>query len=84
MTQLYSELNKSKDLEKLVSGVDITPTMYNNAVDKYQALGKFFEENGIECDIYPQGSFALGTVVRPLKTGKQSDYDLDFICLVKK
>ena len=83
MTQLYSELNKSKDLEKLVSGVDITPTMYNNAVDKYQALGKFFEENGIECDIYPQGSFALGTVVRPLKTGKQSDYDLDFICLVK-
>ena len=48
MTQLYSELNKSKDLEKLVSGVDITPTMYNNAVDKYQALGKFFEENGFE------------------------------------
>ena len=83
MSQLHDKLNKSQDLEKLVSGIDITPTMYNNAVNKYQALGKFFEENGVECDIYPQGSFALGTVIRPLKTGKESDYDLDFICLVK-
>ncbi len=30
--------------------------------------------------IYPQGSFRLGTVVRPLKEGRDSDYDIDLVC----
>lgn len=75
-------LNKNEDLEKLIAGLDITPTMYKNAENKYKALAYFFEKNGLECDIYPQGSFALGTVIRPFREGKQRDYDLDFICLV--
>lgn len=75
--------NRFSDLENLISGVDITPTMYRNAREKYLSLGKFFKDNNIECDIYPQGSFALGTVIKPLKNGVRSEYDLDFICLLK-
>lgn len=40
------------------------PTLYKNAVEKYQALGHFLNDNGLEAEIYPQGSFAFGTVVR--------------------
>jgi len=33
-----------------------------------------------EPQIYVQGSFRLGTVIRPLKEGKESDYDIDLVC----
>lgn len=75
---------RRKDFNKLITGLDITPTMYKNAIEKYQALAEFFKQNEIDCDIYPQGSFALGTVVRPHKEGEDTAYDLDFICLIKK
>lgn len=30
--------------------------------------------------MYPQGSFAIGTVVRPNVKNPDANYDLDFIC----
>ena len=30
--------------------------------------------------IYTQGSFRLGTVIRPIREGKESDYDIDLVC----
>ena len=30
--------------------------------------------------IYPQGSFRLGTVVRPIRGGVDADYDIDLVC----
>src|SRR5690606_36343670 len=29
---------------------------------------------------YPQGSFRLGTVVRPLRGGVEAEYDIDLVC----
>lgn len=74
---IIDTIKRQKDILKLIHSLDITPTMYKNAVDKYKALTKLLQSNGIECDIYPQGSFATGTMVRPI--GKDS-YDLDVIC----
>ena len=71
------------DMKQLLRMLDITITMYKNAEGKYKAIAKYLQENGLECDIYPQGSFALGTVVRAYKNGKGENYDLDFICLIK-
>lgn len=68
------------DILKLISQLDISPTMHKNAVEKYKALASFLEGCGIEADIYPQGSFAFGTVVRPSCKDSDSNYDLDFIC----
>ncbi|MCS5421998.1 MULTISPECIES: nucleotidyltransferase domain-containing protein [Psychrilyobacter] len=81
---IQNKIKRRKDFNKLITGLDITPTMYKNAIEKYKALAEFFKQNGIDCDIYPQGSFALGTVVKPYKEGKDTAYDLDFICLIKK
>lgn len=71
---------RQKDILKLIEGLDISPTMYKNATDKYKAVGTYLQEQGLNCDIFPQGSFSLGTVVRPYRESKDVDYDLDFIC----
>lgn len=56
--------------------------MFRNAVEKYRAITKFLADCGIEADMYPQGSFAFGTVVRPNAKDPAASYDLDFICQV--
>lgn len=71
---------RQQDILKLIEGLDISPTMYNNATEKYKAVGTYLQNQGLICDIFPQGSFSLGTVVRPYRESKEADYDLDFIC----
>lgn len=72
--------NRMKDLGTLFRNLDISNTMYKNAVDKYNSIASYLETKGIKCDIYPQGSFALGLVTRPFKDGRDVNYDLDVIC----
>lgn len=79
---MENRFNKNEVLENVIRRLDITPTMYKNAEEKYKSLAKYLEEKGLKCDIYPQGSFSLGTVIKPLKEGKRKEYDLDFICVV--
>lgn len=73
---------RQDDVLALFRGLDISPTMYKNAKKKYEALAEVISDNGIPCSIYPQGSFATGTVIRPYKKGKDVDYDLDVVCLI--
>lgn len=73
---------RQRDILKLIEGLDISPTMYKNATEKYKAVGTYMQEQGLVCDIFPQGSFSLGTVVRPYRESKEVDYDLDFICCI--
>lgn len=75
-------MSKSKDLDSILKGIDISPTMYRNAVDKYKAVATCLEKAGFSADIFPQGSFRTGTVARPLIDGVEREYDLDLICLV--
>lgn len=72
--------NKKQDFERLASSMDISPSMYQYAVERYQGMAKFLSESGIEAHFYPQGSFRTGTVVRPLKDGKETDFDIDVVC----
>ncbi|ANU54569.1 nucleotidyltransferase [Acutalibacter muris] len=69
---------------QVIESLDITPTMFDNATDKYQAIAKFLASKGVDADIYPQGSFALGTVVRPVTRTPDAGYDLDLICQLRK
>lgn len=79
---MINRFDRNEILENIIKKLDITPTMYRNAEEKYKTLAKYLGDNGLECDIYPQGSFSLGTIIRPLKEGKRKEYDLDFICVV--
>lgn len=74
--------DRQKDILSVIASLDISPTMYRNAVEKYKAITNFLCDCGIEADMYPQGSFAFGTVVRPSAKDPSASYDLDFICQV--
>lgn len=73
---------RQNDVLKLISRLDISPTMYRNAIEKYEHIATYLQEHGIDAVMYPQGSFALGTVVRPYSKDADRSYDLDFICQV--
>jgi len=72
-------------LENISDQLDIPPSKYIDAVNRYESVGKWltdgeYENSDGQPSIYPQGSFRLGTVVRPLKNNKESDYDIDLVC----
>ena len=71
-------------LEKIAEALDIPPGKYRDAVDHYRAAGQWLESGRYpQCTnvpaIYPQGSFRLGTVVRPIRNGVEADYDIDLV-----
>ena len=68
-------------LDRLLKGIttelDIPPDLYRSAVDRYEKVGRWlaYREEGA-WDVSPQGSFRLGTVVRPIG---RDDYDIDLV-----
>lgn len=82
---MTSELESkvSSLLEGIASQLDISPTKYKQAVDRYTAVSSWIAEGGFEgvedIHFYPQGSFRLGTVTRPIRNGKDDDYDIDLV-----
>ncbi|MGD9725511.1 MAG: nucleotidyltransferase [Gammaproteobacteria bacterium] len=72
-------------LEQVASDLDIPPSKYKQAVERYQSVGAWLERGtypgaaGIPI-ICPQGSFRLGTVTRPIRNGIEAAYDIDLVC----
>ena len=72
-------------LEQVATEIDIPAGKYRDAVDRYLAVGRWLEggENLTRQGtpkIYVQGSFRLGTVVRPIRDGVEASYDIDLVC----
>lgn len=72
--------NKNIILESILDTIDIPPSAYEKAKQRYKDLADWFGRQESKCakytpSIYPQGSFRLGTVIRPL--GPDDEYDLD-------
>lgn len=62
--------------------LDISDTQYEEAVERYQAVGKWLGEGSpplaaLSPIIYPQGSFLLGTVTK--RWGDDDEYDIDLV-----
>ena len=81
MNMNYNKIDKwlQDELEKL----DISPSNYELAVNRYEAVGRVLETKlselyNIDANIYVQGSFMLGTVIKPY--GKDKEYDIDLVC----
>lgn len=68
-------------LTSYASLLDITRKEQEDAIREYDALGNWLVENlkgRAEANVYPQGSFRLGTVVKPADGGGDFDIDLVF------
>lgn len=75
----------TKFLEQVASEIDISPSKYQDAVNRYQAVGRWLDDGSYpefvgELEIYSQGSFRLGTVVRPIRNGIEASFDIDLVC----
>jgi hypothetical protein len=72
-------LNFNSVVEELYKQIDITPTQYELAKSHYEAVAKCLTDGGVASDVYTQGSFAFGTVIRPYKEGRDADFDIDLV-----
>ena len=71
----------SRLLEAIAEALDISENHYMQAVERYESIGKWLEREKsiVACyspEIYPQGSFLLGTVTRPISGSEEYDIDL--------
>ena len=77
-------LNRENILEGVIASLDISPTDFETARRRYLAVANWLEageyESGDSTDIYLQGSFRLGTVIRPYRNSQNADYDIDQVC----
>lgn len=75
----YSKESINDMLSRVVRDLDISEEMFQKAKNEYNSLGNWIEkQTNYEISIYPQGSFALGTVIKPISG--DDDYDLDLVC----
>lgn len=74
---------RKKDIKKIIKGLDITPSMFKNAEDKYKNIAKYLNDKGLNVDISLQGSFAIGTATKPYSNGEDIEYDVDAVCIFK-
>ena len=80
---MISERGRQLDnlLDSAIASFDIPDSMYELAVRRYEDVGRCLsvcaERRGTTGDVYPQGSFRLGTVVRPI--GPKDQYDIDMV-----
>ena len=77
---MYTKDQLNEMYKTLGKNIDISDELFEDAVKEYQNLGRWLDRNTPEysLSVYPQGSFALGTVVKPLT--EKNDYDLDLVC----
>lgn len=86
MNQHNSHTRLNRTLSNLADEIDVPPSRYREAAERYEAVGTWLGADGSELaryqpSIYPQGSFALGTAVKPLG---DEEYDVDAVCLLKR
>lgn len=70
-------------LEDLAAALQIPDSLYEEAEQRYRSVSTWLsraesELSSLNPAVYPQGSFALGTVNKP--TSDEEEYDVDMVC----
>ena len=76
-------------LSAIAQSLDISDSLFKDAEKKYRAVGSWLGEGNsplatFSPEIYPQGSFLLGTVTKPLSDKDEYDIDVVFKLAVSK
>lgn len=80
-------LTKQELVEELLAELDVSPDAYQKAKSRYDSLSEWLagatsESRHYSPHVYPQGSFRLGTVIKPIDPN--GDFDLDLGCRLRK
>lgn len=79
-------MKNSAALEQMIDALDLPDEAYEKAKARYDDLGAWFEREESKCSvhsphIFAQGSFRLGTAIKPLSN--EEEYDLDLACKLR-
>lgn len=82
MTQLVT---REQALLAAAKKLDISPSKYKQAIERFSSMKLHLEQGNYPganqiSEVYLQGSFKLGTEIRPFKNSKNADYDIDLVC----
>jgi len=79
-------VDRTKILESMIEVLDLPPSAYEKAKNRYESLGDWFGRNEsilkeYDPHVFSQGSFRLGTAIRPFHS--EEEYDLDLACKLR-
>ena len=78
------EATKEQRLAEIAEHLDISPSDFRRAQNRFRAVKDWLAggnyTSGWTPDTYLQGSFRLGTVVRPYRGDTDRDFDIDQVC----
>ncbi len=74
-------------IDNMVKLLELPDSAYDKTRKRYEDLGEWFDRDesavsGNNPHIFPQGSFRLGTAIRPLD--ESEEYDLDLACKLRE
>ena len=78
-------ITREDALQGLASKLGISPSKYEEAKKRFESMKTYLVNNlrsdtGNSPQVYLQGSFRLGTEIRPYRECRDSDYDIDIVC----
>ena len=78
-------ITREETLLQAAKKLDIPPSKYKEARTRFRAMDNYLSDGNYAGatpppDIYLQGSFKLGTEIRPYKNSNDADYDIDMVC----
>ena len=79
---MENKQNIDKMYRKIAAEIEISETEAENAKKSYEAVGRFLNNKIEQYDvkIFPQGSFRLGTVIKPISD--KDEYDIDLVVTI--
>lgn len=79
---MENKQNIDRMYRKIAAEIEISSTEAEKAKESYEAVGKFLNNNIKQYDIrvFPQGSFRLGTVIKPISD--KDEYDIDLVATI--
>ncbi|HWB26303.1 MAG TPA: nucleotidyltransferase [Chitinophagaceae bacterium] len=80
------ELQREELLARIAESLQLDDTRKKRMEDAYQSISRLLNEDAgffkdIDVDVYPQGSTAIGTTVKPLSG---NEFDLDIVVHIKR
>lgn len=76
-------------LNQVAIELDIPPHKYKEAMERFDSIKRHLDDGDYPGStpppsIYLQGSFRLGTVIRPIIGGRECGFDIDIVCQVNR
>lgn len=79
---MESKQNIDAMYRKIAAEIEISDAQAEKAKESYEAVGNYLNNNIKQYDvrIFPQGSFMLGTVIKPISD--KDEYDIDLVTTI--